>query len=139
MLTRSSVQHSHQVLYFLTSQLSTNHPTSLCHSEHFTIPTQYLFFIMSTSTHTRSISTTSTETTTLSIYTYESSYVTQTDHAIIITDLFSKLYDKFCKLYDKLMESQKKVTATITDKDVNFEKKTEKRYIPYHSTSKRIY
>ena len=35
---RSSVQHSHKVFYFLRSILSTNHPTSLCHSEHFTGP-----------------------------------------------------------------------------------------------------
>ena len=37
--TISSIQNSHQVLYFLTSILSTNHPTSICHSEHFTIST----------------------------------------------------------------------------------------------------
>ena len=39
----SSAQHSHQVLYFLTSRLSTNHPTSICHSDSFIIPTNIYY------------------------------------------------------------------------------------------------
>ena len=37
--TRSSVQHSHQVLYLFTSRLSTNYSTIFCCSEKFTNPT----------------------------------------------------------------------------------------------------
>ena len=65
----------------------------LCTSDHFTIPTQYLFLTMSPSTNTRSGPTTSTESTTTSPLT--SPYVTQTDFSTAIKYLLSDFDDKF--------------------------------------------
>ena len=102
----SSVKHSHQVFYFITSRLYINNLTRLCHPEHFTSPTQYLLLIIYPSTNTSFVPTTSTETTTLSLDPLNSSYVTKTDFTTTTKDLMTE-FKEFVK-------------GIIADQDANF-------------------
>ena len=104
----SLVKHSHQVLYSLISQIPINQiqqPTSLCYSESFTSPTQYLFITMSPSTNTRSGLTISTEATT--IPTSTSPYMIQTDFATTIANTIKYLLANFDDNYTKQDEKFK--------------------------------
>ena len=122
----SSVQHSHQVLYYLTSQVSINHSTILCSSEHFTNPTQYLFLDMSPSTNTHSSLTTFTELTETSPS--NSYYVTQNDFSTTTKYQLSNFDDKF-------KESLKEI---IADQDAKLYGLIETIFRACDSRSKRI-
>ena len=107
------------MFYFLTSQLSTNHPTILSLRALYE-PNQYLFLIMSPSTNTQSGHIISSETTTLATYPSTNYYVTHTELTTSITDLIAKL--------DNIEKSINNITATITDKDEILTKQLKKSY-----------
>ena len=105
------------MFYYLTSWLCINekkHSTSLCPSEHFTIPTQYLFLTIYPSANTCYGTTTSTEVTTTS--TLESPHVKQTDFPTTIKYLLANFYDNF----------EESIKETISYQDAKFDAKFEK-------------